>query len=63
MWYHWIDKEQPEWANKEIQDRHRQAWADFKEEEATKEAATKAKAARERWLQKHREEENERLDN
>jgi hypothetical protein len=58
MWYHWIDKEQPEWANKEIQDRHRQAWADFKEEEA----AAKSKAVRERWLQKHREEQNECLD-
>jgi activator of HSP90 ATPase len=48
MWYHWIDKEQSEWAKKEIEDRHRRAWADFKEEDDVEEAAAKAKAGRER---------------
>ena len=62
MWYHWIDKEQPEWAVKEIEDRHRHVWSDFKAEEAAEEAAAKSKAARERWVQKHREEQREWLD-
>jgi hypothetical protein len=55
MWYHWIDKEQLEWAAQETEERHHHAWADFKANEV-EEVAAKSKAVRERWVHKHREE-------
>jgi hypothetical protein len=40
MWYHWIDTEQPEWAAREIEQKHSRAWANlFAEENAEKAAA------------------------
>ena len=52
-----------QWAAKQIEDRHRHAWAEFNEdEEEAEEAAAKEKAARERWVKNHREEQREWLD-
>ena len=36
-WFHFIDKEQPEWARREIEERHKAAWDNFFEEERREE--------------------------
>ena len=48
--------EQPGWALKEINDRSRRAWDDLYAEERGRDAAARAKAAREKELKEHREE-------
>jgi hypothetical protein len=47
---------------KEIEERHRRAWDDFKVEEQAKEVAVKAKAEREKWLKNHHDEQRHCLD-
>ena len=49
-WYHWIDTEQPAWAQQEIKDRSRRAWDSFYAEERAENAAARAKDERERAL-------------
>ena len=53
-WYHWIDTEQPEWARREIEQRHKAAWENFFEEERREEAEAKVKAERERMRAERR---------
>nr|XP_051212015.1 vicilin-like seed storage protein At2g18540 [Lolium perenne] len=56
-WFHWIDKEQPEWAREEVKEKGRCAWARFFEEERQEKAHANDKAERERHIQKLRAEE------
>jgi hypothetical protein len=51
-WFHWIDKKQPDWARREIEDKHRRAWAGFSEEERHKKIVGNDKVERERHIQK-----------
>jgi len=60
-WFHFIDKEQPEWARREIEERHKAAWDRFFEEERREEAKkfreeaeAKVKAERERMQAERR---------
>ncbi|KAK1645906.1 hypothetical protein QYE76_063711 [Lolium multiflorum] len=55
-WFHWIDKEQLDWARKEVEEKHRRAWARFFEEERWEKARANEKAERERRIQKLRTE-------
>ena len=47
-WFHWIDKEKPEWTHKEVEEKHRRAWARFFEEERWEKVRANEKAEQER---------------
>ena len=55
-WFHWIDTEQPEWARKEVEAKHRRAWARFFEEERLEKVRANEKAERERQIRELRAE-------
>ena len=44
-WFHFIDKEQPEWARREIEVRQKAAWDRFYEEERREEAQKRREEA------------------
>src|SRR5664279_964891 len=62
MWYRWIDTEQPEWAVRDVKERHRRAWESFFAEERREEAEAKEKAERERHMLERREEQRQRME-
>ena len=45
MWYHWIDTEQPAWAQQEIKDRGRRAWKSLRDAEREEKEAEERKIA------------------
>jgi hypothetical protein len=55
MWYHWIYKEKPEWALKEVEDWRHRACDDLYAKERGRDDVARAKAEREK-AKKHREE-------
>jgi hypothetical protein len=55
-WFHRVDKEQPDWARKEVEEKNRRAWARFFDDERWEKAAANDKAQRERQIQKLRAE-------
>jgi hypothetical protein len=55
-WFHWIDKEQPDWTRKEVEERHRRAWAMFFEEKRWEKARANEKIDQEGQIQKLRAE-------
>jgi hypothetical protein len=56
-WFHWIDKEQPEWARREVDEKGRRAWARFFEDERWEKASANDKVERGKHIQKLRAEE------
>ena len=62
LWYRWIDTEQPEWAVRDVEERHRRAWESFFGEQRREEAEAKEKANRDTRMLQRREEQRQRME-
>ena len=55
-YYRWIDKKQPEWAVREVNDRLRRAWASLDREERNQKAEAQLKAQQDREMKEYKKE-------
>ena len=55
-YYRWIDRKQPEWAMREVNDRQRRAWESLDREERQQKAEAWVKAEQDRQMKEYRAE-------